>query len=165
MLSAFKISCENALSILTKKRELIYATHKVALITQHKLPNGEILLIANLHAINFVKNDDFNHELQTIKSAIASHKGAMIVAGDFNTWNTKRVESLQKFAHDLALSQVEFHDSTHLKRVFSNTLDHIFYRELQLLDSKIIDSKKMSDHNPIIARFRLIPHERSEDEK
>ena len=155
VLSAFKISCENDLSLLSKKKEFRYTTHKVSLITEHKISNGEKLIMVNLHAINFVKNSDFQNELESIKSVLISHKGAMIVAGDFNTWNTKRVGFLREFTSSLALKEVTFTDNTDLKKVFSNSLDYIFYRDLKLIDSKVINSKEISDHNPIIARFKL----------
>lgn len=156
VLSAFKISCEDELSLLTKKRELAYATHKVTLITKHNMSKNTQMMIVNLHAINFVKNSDFYNELNSIKAVIRLHKGPIIVAGDFNTWNVKRVNYLKEFTHDLSLIEVGFSDDKHVKKVFSNSLDYIFYRELKLTDSKVIDTKKISDHNPIIASFELI---------
>ncbi len=78
----------------------------------------------------------------------------MIVAGDFNTWNLKRVQYLNEFSDDLGLKKVEFSDEKDIKKIFSNSLDYIFYRDLDLIYSKVIDSKKISDHNPIIAKFR-----------
>lgn len=154
VLTAFKTSCEDELSLLTKKREFRYATHKISLITHHKFSNGKKVLIVNLHAINFVRSIDFKNELDNILQSIKSHSGAMIVAGDFNTWNLKRVEYLKNFAEHLGLKRVEFDDESSLKKVFSNSLDHIFYRELDLTYAKVIESKKISDHNPIIAKFR-----------
>ena len=156
VLSAFKISCDDTLSLLTKKQELAYATHKVTLITEHKLSNNKKLLIVNLHAINFVKNSDFYDELNSIKKIIKPHKGAMIVAGDFNTWNRKRVRFLKEFTSELSLKEVKFNDNTNIKKVFTNSLDYIFYRDLELIDSKVINSKNISDHNPIIATFNLV---------
>lgn len=155
VLSAFKISCEDEISLLTKKRELSYATHKVTLITRHKISRGDELVIVNLHAINFVKNSDFYMELENIKLTIKSHKGSMIVAGDFNTWNIERVEYLREFTHDLSLTEVYFNDNSKQKKVFANCLDYIFYRGLELSDSKVIDAKKFSDHNPILATFKF----------
>lgn len=154
VLSAFKSSCEDELSLLSKKREFRYATHKTSLITHHKFSNGKKILIVNLHAINFVKNSYFKIELDNLLESIKSHSGAMIVAGDFNTWNITRVEYLRKFAEHLELKKVEFEDEANLKKVFSNSLDYIFYRELELTYAKAIDSKKISDHNPIIAKFK-----------
>lgn len=155
VLSAFKISCEDVVPLLTKKRELAYMTRKSTLITQHEISHNKKLLIVNLHAINFVKNSDFFHELNAIEQKIKSHKGPMIVAGDFNTWNVQRVRFLKEFSDHLSLKKVCFEDDPNLKRVFSNSLDHIFYRDLELMDSKVMDSKKISDHNPIIATFNL----------
>ncbi len=154
VLSAFKTSCHNELSLLTKKRELRCATHKISLITHHKISDTDTLLIVNLHAINFVHNSDFKNELNTIHSTIKSHSGAMIVAGDFNTWNLKRVQYLGEFSADLGLKKVEFSDEKDIKKIFSNSLDYIFYRGLELTFSTVINSKKISDHNPIIAKFR-----------
>lgn len=155
VLSAFKSSCLNELSLLSKKQELRYATHKTTLITNHKISNEQTLLIVNLHAINFVKSADFKHELDEIYLSIKNHQGAMIVAGDFNTWNAKRVAYLKEFRNSLELKQVDFSDKKDIKRVFSNTLDYIFYRGVELVSSIVVDSKKISDHNPIIAKFKL----------
>lgn len=156
VLSAFKFSCENDISMLTQKKELAYMTHKTSLITEHKMVQGQKLLIVNLHAINFVKSSDFYSELNSIKLALISHKGPMIVAGDFNTWNRKRLIFLKEFTEALALKEVTFKDNTHLKKVFSYCLDYIFYRDLKLIHSKVLDSKKISDHNPIMAGFEVI---------
>ncbi len=155
VLSAFKVSCIDTHSLLTKKQELMFTTRKVTLITRHKISNDKELLIVNLHAINFVKNNDFIEELDKIRSVIKFHKDPMIIAGDFNTWNVSRVNTLKKFIHDLSLKKVEFTDDSNIKQVFSNSLDYIFYRDLKLKSSKAIDSKRISDHNPIIATFEL----------
>jgi len=156
VLSAFKSSCEAEFSLLSKRRELRYATHKVSLITHHRIPNNEILLVVNLHAINFVNNTDFKNELEHLYTSVRNHKGAMIVAGDFNTWNLKRVQLLNEFTHSLSLTKVDFGDDKHIKKIFANSLDHIFYRDLNLTYSEVIDSKKISDHNPIIAKFSTL---------
>lgn len=155
VMSAFRISCEDEMSLLTKKREFALATHKVSLLTRHKVSDGKELLIVNLHAINFVSSRAFRSELESIKLSIKSYKGPMIVAGDFNTWNVKRVRILKEFAHELSLNEVGLGKDSKVKKVFSNCLDYIFYRELKLTGSKVIDTKKISDHNPIIARFEF----------
>ncbi|MDK9693134.1 MAG: endonuclease/exonuclease/phosphatase family protein [Sulfurimonas sp.] len=153
VLSAFKSSCHGELSLLTKKRELRCATHKTTLLTHHKISEHTTLLIVNLHAINFVHNSDFKNELREIYEAIKMHNGAMIVAGDFNTWNLKRVHYLEEFSNDLELKKVAFESEKDIKKVFSNSLDYIFYRGLEVTFATVVDSKKISDHNPIIAKF------------
>ncbi|HUH41509.1 MAG TPA: endonuclease/exonuclease/phosphatase family protein [Sulfurimonas sp.] len=155
VLSAFKSSCHSEQAILSKKQELRYATHKTSLITHHKTSDDQTLLVVNLHAINFVKSSAFKHELDSLHVNIKNHQGAMIVAGDFNTWNAKRVAYLREFSSSLELTQVGFSNEKDIKRVFSNTLDYIFYRGVELISSTVVDSKKISDHNPIIAKFKL----------
>lgn len=155
VMSAFKSSCISEHSILSKKQELRYATHKTSLITHHKTSSEHSLLVVNLHAINFVKSSDFKHELDSLHVSIKNHQGAMIVAGDFNTWSAKRISYLREFSASLELQQVDYSHEKDIKRVFSNTLDHIFYRGVELVGSSVIDSKKISDHNPIIAKFKL----------
>ncbi|MGE4418932.1 MAG: endonuclease/exonuclease/phosphatase family protein [Sulfurimonas sp.] len=156
VMSAFKSSCEDEFALLSKKRELRCATHKVSLITYHKLKEDQILLVVNLHAINFVHNSDFKNELDYLYESISEHKGAMIVAGDFNTWNLMRVQFLNEFTHNLSLKKVEFSNEKHLKKIFTNSIDYIFYRDLDVTYSEVIDSKKISDHNPIIAKFSTL---------
>ena len=156
VMNAFKISCEEEMSLLTKKRELAYITHKVTLMTMHKISDRKKLLIVNIHAINFVSNAAFHSELKSIMLNIKSHKGPMIVAGDFNTWNVKRVEMLKEFIEELSLKEVGFGKDSKVKKVFSNCLDYIFYRGLELVDSKVIDTKKISDNNPIMAMFDIV---------
>ncbi len=156
VLSAFKSSCLGELSLLTKKRELRCATHKTTLLTHHKISEHTMLLIVNLHAINFVHNSDFKNELREIYEAIKTHSGAMIVAGDFNTWNLKRVQYLGEFIDDLGLKKVTFESEKDIKKIFSNSLDYIFYRGLKVTFATVVDSKKISDHNPIIAKFSTL---------
>ena len=156
VLSAFKSSCLGELSLLTKKRELRCATHKTTLLTHHKISEHTMLLIVNLHAINFVHNSDFKNELREIYEAIKTHSGAMIVARDFNTWNVKRVQYLGEFIDDLGLKKVTFESEKDIKKIFSNSLDYIFYRGLKVTFATVVDSKKISDHNPIIARFSTL---------
>jgi len=156
VLNAFHFFCEKDVLLLTKKRELKYATHKSSLMTIHKMKNNKSLAIVNIHAINFVQNSAFFNELNYLKSNIESYEGALIVAGDFNTWNKKRVRFLKKFVDDLSLKNVSFANDSHIKKVLKNNIDYVFYRGLEVLDSKVIDSKKISDHNPIVVHFTTL---------
>ncbi|MDX1808821.1 MAG: endonuclease/exonuclease/phosphatase family protein [Sulfurospirillaceae bacterium] len=156
VLSAFKIHCEDNLALLSKRREFRYLTHKSSLITTHKLNNSQKLLIVHVHAINFVKNSDFYNEIDYIKTNILSHKGAMILAGDFNTWNSKRSAYLREMTNELSLKEIIFEDDKHRKKFFTQHLDHIFYRGFNLLEAKVLNSKNISDHNPIIAKLAII---------
>ncbi|MCF6173142.1 MAG: endonuclease/exonuclease/phosphatase family protein [Campylobacteraceae bacterium] len=153
VMSAFKFSCQNYKKILTNSKELSFLTRKSSLFTLHKIGNSRELLIVNLHAINFVTTKIFKEELWRIKTQISTFQGALIVAGDFNTWNKKRVEILEEFTKQLSLKEVNYKDDKNIKRVFNKRLDYIFYRGLNLKASEVIKSIKFSDHNPIIVKF------------
>jgi len=138
---------------LTQAREVGLATHKTALITHHLLANGLTLIHVNIHAINFVRNKTFNKELKFLWSLLMHQTGPMIVSGDFNTWNKNRLRSLEKVAHRLDLQAVTFPDKRPIKTLLRQPLDHIFYRELTLLEAHAIAVPNISDHNPLIASF------------
>ncbi|MDD5158058.1 endonuclease/exonuclease/phosphatase family protein [Sulfurimonas sp.] len=142
-------------SLLSKHKESVLATHKSAVFSSYKLKNGETLLLVNLHAINFRGTNVYNKEMDQIIEVLRHHEGAMIVAGDFNSWNKKRMETLSKLAHTLHLQSVTMDHGHLIKSFMRHKLDHIFYRGIELKDSHVIDTAKHSDHNALYARFRI----------
>ena len=151
-----RTSFEKITPLLTQNREAAgIATHKSLLITTHKLPNQESLLVVNVHAINFVPLRIFLSELHRLKTNLETFKGAMVLAGDFNNWNKKRRWHLEHFCAELSLQKAEMKDEHHIKRINFQHLDHIFYRGLKLVDATAINTGKFSDHNPIYAKFSL----------
>jgi endonuclease/exonuclease/phosphatase (EEP) superfamily protein YafD len=155
VLSAAKASFEEIRSAITQTREVRLATHKSFLITTHLLPDGEPLLVVNIHSINFVPQKYFSQELKRIYALLNQHTGAMIVAGDFNNWTKKRQWHMEEFRRDLGLELAPMHSAHHIKRLFRKPLDHVFYRGLTLLEAKALDTGSFSDHNPIYARFAM----------
>lgn len=153
VMNAFKVSCESSKALLSKSQELKYMTHKSSLITRHLMAGQQKLLVVNLHAINFVTSRDFKGELDYIKAQVSSYDGPLIVAGDFNAWNFRRVALLRRFAQELFLTEVEFSCDKHIKKVFNKRLDYVFYRALSVEHSKVIKSDDFSDHNPIVVSF------------
>ena len=138
---------------LTHKRELLFSTKKSMLFTSHPFADGEMMHIVNMHGINFVSYTIFSQELSKIEAVIQECEGAMIVSGDFNNWSQRRIQALEEFRHRLCLEKASIQEEHHIKRVFSKPIDHIFYRGLKLVRAEAIDTKKVSDHNPIHARF------------
>ena len=112
------------------------------------------LLVANIHGINFTLGvDAYRIQLEKLHDSIAHHDGPMIVAGDFNSWSRERVLQMQAFVDRLALLKIEYaiNNKTH---VFGNAIDHVFYRQLELVKNKVLQVSS-SDHNPISVSFRL----------
>jgi endonuclease/exonuclease/phosphatase (EEP) superfamily protein YafD len=156
VLTATKIAFTTISPHLTHRREGGLITHKSMLITHHELPDGRTLHIVNIHGINFVSIKVFIKELEEIKSVLHSCSGPIIVAGDFNNWTKKRIMALETFQHALGLEKAEVQEGHHVKQIFEKPLDHIFYRDLELLKAEAIDTKRISDHNPIYATFNVI---------
>ncbi len=140
----------------TTKKEFGFATHKSLLITKHQICNNKMLHIVNLHAINFVSHKIFADELKKITTIIAKLDGALIVAGDFNSWSKKRFALLQAFQKELSLEKLEPENPHHIKHIFSQEIDHIYYRDIKVLHAVAIDTKNISDHNPLYGEFEVV---------
>lgn len=103
------------------------------------------LLAVNTHLINFVNLSKFKAQLQEIESIVATYQGAIILTGDFNTWNKSRWRMLYQMTARLNLTPVSFtaEDTKKIKSfLLSPPLDYIFYRGLvQKPDTaKVIDN-------------------------
>ncbi|MEA3523302.1 MAG: endonuclease/exonuclease/phosphatase family protein [Campylobacterota bacterium] len=155
VLSACKVSFDKIDNLLSSKKELGFTTHKSALLTKHTLHNTQTLYVLNLHAINFVTHDIFELELSNFKKKLKNYEGAFIIAGDFNSWNCKRMNSLERLKKEFSLQKAKIKNDKHLLQIFSFPIDHIFYRGLELLEANSIDTKGLSDHNPIYAKFKV----------
>ena len=139
---------------LTLKREFGLATHKSYIISKHPLSDKQSLLVINIHAINFVSSQYFLKELTLLKEQLLNHQGPLIVAGDFNVWSRQRKLYLLQFSRAAGLKQAYLSDAQHVKTYLKLPLDFIFYRGLWLREARAIKTK-VSDHNPIYARFAI----------
>lgn len=153
VLSASKVESLKALAYLSEGKESFMNTHKSLLVSTYAFEDGSILLILNVHAINFRENKRYNKEIERLLDLIREHKGPMIVAGDFNTWNKKRIGKLQELREKLSLEMVPFKQVDKVKSFFGNHLDFILYRGLELLNYKVDQKHAISDHNPLYAQF------------
>ncbi len=155
VLTASGYAFKEAQARLSSKREGMFATHKSYMLSHHSLAEGGSLLVVNVHAINFVRARQFSQEIERIKEEILEHKGPLIVAGDFNVWSRQRRLSLLRFCRSVGLRQAIMVDPHHVKTYRQHPLDFIFYRDLKLQETLAIDTSKVSDHNPLYARFKL----------
>ena len=156
LLTASSSGFESKHAGLSEKREFLVSTRKSTLLTTHSFADGESLCLLNMHGINFTSSKAFHLELEKVKSMLKSYSGAMIVSGDFNNWSKKRMQLLETFQDELSLTKAQIEEAHHIKRIFSKPIDHIFYRGVKLLRAEAIDTKKVSDHNPIYATFEKL---------
>ncbi len=147
---------KGAFSLLSIHQESMIRTHKSAIFSYYPLHNGGMLLLVNLHAINFHTSKVYHREIETVFEKIHHHQGAMIVTGDFNSWNHKRMDILLKLAERMHLSAVAMEHEHLIKSFMKYKLDHIFYRGVKLIEHTVIDVKRCSDHNALYARFGSI---------
>ncbi|WKE64859.1 endonuclease/exonuclease/phosphatase family protein [Gallaecimonas kandeliae] len=155
VLTAANVAFDDLIPLLSRHRELRFATHKSAMISLHLLGDGQSLLVANVHAVNFVHHKRFLAEMEQLIERLHRHAGPMVVAGDFNVWSPRRKRYLEAFAKAAGLTEAVMEDRHHVKSLFQLPLDFIFYRGLKLEMATAIDTDVVSDHNPIYARFSL----------
>ena len=155
VLTAAQCSFDDITSSLSTTKELGFISHKSFLISKHKLQNTQTLYLVNIHAINFVSLKSFAFELEKIKQNLLELDGPLIIGGDFNNWNKKRLKLLGNFQKELGLNKLKIEEMHHVKQIFSQAIDHIYYRGIKPLQAVAIDTKNISDHNPIYALFEL----------
>ncbi len=154
VITAGRIHVQESKAFLSTEREMYVGTHKSLLLSKYCFEDGTELLLVNIHAINFRENSAFEREKERLLNFLASYEGALVVAGDFNTWNNRRAEKLDNIGTKLGLKQVPF--SKEVKSILGNPIDFIFYRGLKLEKSRVDDDHGISDHHPLFAKFKKI---------
>ena len=154
VLTASRVESGDAQAYLSEGKESFLGPHKSLLINTYPFEDGSILLVLNVHAINFRENKRYFRELERFLELMKQHNGPMIIAGDFNSWNKKRLEKLHRLKEELALNRVPFKQIDEVKSFMGNHLDFIFYRGMELLEFSALNNQGLSDHNPLFAQFR-----------
>jgi endonuclease/exonuclease/phosphatase (EEP) superfamily protein YafD len=135
-----------------REREPLLRMAKSALVTVYPLSDGRLLMVVNIHAINFsLGTEIYSKQLNSIGELISRHAGPVVMAGDFNAWSRQRINALYRFAGSIALQEVMFLTDLR-RRAFGRPLDFIFYRDLQVTESHVLDTRA-SDHNPLLVEF------------
>lgn len=143
-------------STLSEGKEVFIYTYKAKLLTAYHFKDGSRLTVLNLHMINFRGNYRFKIEVDLLFEAINNCDGAVIVAGDFNTWNKKRLNILYKKTKEFNLKEVEFPKNSPVKSFLGNSLDFIFYKGLSVEKVFVENVPNLSDHNPLFVKFKKI---------
>ena len=156
VLTASRVQSSYAKAYLSEGKEVFIGPHKSLLLTSYLFKDKSKILVLNVHAINFRENERYNKELERFFNFIKTYEGALIIAGDFNSWNIKRREKLYASVSKLKMKTVSFGSSQDVKSFLGNHLDFIFYKGLELLDSSVAKAELYSDHNPLFARFKKI---------
>lgn len=135
-------------------------TKKMLLATYYPLQNAKdtdpssALLVVNSHLINFVSFNKFKAHLDQVFSPLKLHQGPIIMAGDFNTWNNKRLSYFNQLAQLFSLTQVTVKRRPKASHLYKH-LDHIYCRGLDTMNTHVHSNIRSSDHFPISVTFRL----------
>lgn len=134
-------------------REPFVHTPKMILASEYGLDGGEDnLLVVNVHAINFVTSKKFKRQMAQAAGVIKGHKGPVILAGDFNSWNRVRRDFLSNLIVELKLKEADIENRPRALHIHSR-YDHVFYRGLKVVSALCHNHIKSSDHAPIKIRF------------
>ena len=146
---------EPSFSCSLRKPEPLIRVPKTAMITLYPVEDrNENLLVGNIHMINFTMGSDaFRSQLESLEKVLNQHQGPIIIAGDFNSWNDKRCAIVDEVFSRLNLKEVTFLKDNR-SFLFGETVDRVFYRGLEVIDSKSLQVKS-SDHNPVLVTFKL----------
>jgi len=130
---------------------------KSALITRYRLQGtNEELAVANVHSINFaVSLGDYRAQLEAIAQELSGHRGPVIVAGDFNTWNPMRMRTVDDVMRQMRLAPV-LPGIDLRSRFLGHQVDHVFVRGLDVVEARA-PKVGSSDHNPVLAILRHTP--------
>jgi endonuclease/exonuclease/phosphatase (EEP) superfamily protein YafD len=129
--------------------EPITKTKKMSLACLYPIANShQQLLVVNAHLINFVSIDKFMSHLKGVFEVLNAHRGPVIMAGDFNTWNRQRLKYLQSLATAFALNEVVITRRPRMHHLFQH-LDHIYCRGLRTNHVHVHTNIHTSDHFPV----------------
>lgn len=135
--------------------EPVVKTQKLLLETHYSLAEkSQQLMVLNMHAINFVGVRKYVDQLEQLQGALKSHSGPVLLAGDFNTWNPKRLSLFRECAAEANLVEASMARRSNIRHLHQH-LDHVFYRGLSLYSIESLANISSSDHAPIKATFRV----------
>ncbi|MCA1786061.1 MAG: endonuclease/exonuclease/phosphatase family protein, partial [Desulfobacteraceae bacterium] len=153
VLTAATADIHSKTDVMSLARETMISTQKNALMTRYWLGSGDLLLVVNIHAVNFTSRAWYQWEFSRLLKTLQHHRGPLILAGDFNCWNRSRQRIVNDLARSLTLRQARPRRTRFVKHFFGFELDRIYYRHLHLLHMDALENRVFSDHNPLVARF------------
>ena len=156
VMTASNVYSHYAESILSKKTEFLFKTHKSSLANHYTFSDKKPLIIINVHAINFKNARIYAEEIKQLYDYILPFTNtAIVIAGDFNSWNKRRRDLVNGFCGSLGLTLVHFEDQHRIKKFAKYPLDLVMYKNLDCQLAVAVDGHKISDHNPLLLKFTI----------
>ncbi len=111
--------------------------------------SSQTMLVMNIHGMNVTKQIVFERQIIEAFKVIETHSGPVIFGGDFNTRSKDRMEFLRKLAKANELKEVAFENDDERMTVMGNPLDHVFIRNFQVKEARVLPEIETSDHKPL----------------
>jgi endonuclease/exonuclease/phosphatase (EEP) superfamily protein YafD len=129
---------------------------KAALITHYRIAGREeTLAVVNVHAINFTfGTGEYGAQLDAAGETLRSHRGPIVFAGDFNTWNEERSAVVRALARRLGLVPVDLTVDERTRFMGGRIFDWVYARGLEVVAASAWRVES-SDHNPVSVTFRV----------
>ena len=155
----------------SRHREMGMIAPKVSLVTEYPLTSGQRLLAVNVHLLNFERWSvkKIRHQLEELHSIMSRHSGPILMVGDFNTWNQKRLDLVRRITRSVNLKEViDFPQGRRTgdrQSQFWNEvlgiekdlpLDRVFYSGFSPDAARVLDYDS-SDHRPMLVKLTLHP--------
>jgi endonuclease/exonuclease/phosphatase (EEP) superfamily protein YafD len=154
VLTATRVRPEKACTL--RAYEPLLGIPKTMLITHYRLAGrDDTLAVANLHAINFTLGiDAYGAQLDAVADALSGHRGPIVVAGDFNTWNDDREAAVRALATRLSLVPAAFEADARTHFMGGHIFDRVYGKGVEFVAAAAWNVTS-SDHNPLLVDFRI----------
>jgi len=167
-LSRFRL--ENSIHVISPGREGFLFTPKTSLISFKDLPDGQSLMLINVHMLNFVPMSRLREYLAEVYAYAQHHDGPLIVGGDFNTWSNARLKAVREFSDSLGMAEAYAYRESgdepfswfFLLKPFLHdrldaSLDRWFCRGFEVVACRKLGGFYSSDHVPVLLQVRVLP--------
>lgn len=128
----------------------VKAPKTIVMATYPLTGTSQELLVLSIHGMNFRGNEGIEKQIKQILPKIKSHDGPVLFAGDFNTKNNRRLETVRSLLKEAGLTRVQWENPNEGKQ-----LDDAFVRGLvihrALINRETIDLG--SDHPALEINF------------
>ncbi|MBM4250969.1 MAG: endonuclease/exonuclease/phosphatase family protein [Deltaproteobacteria bacterium] len=147
-------TCDEPQRIICKYPEPIFKTPKAALIKKYPIAGmDESLLVINIHATLVRRKRAAIEEMQHLLERLPTHRGPMILAGDFNTFTPGYLRAVADVLSQIGLNYVPIPNDP---RPTTQALDQLFCRGLEVRSIRVDTSFRNSDHFPILAEMKVL---------
>ncbi len=139
--------------ILCINPEPIFKTPKVTLVSCFPLAESEHpLLVINTHATLIRTPAKALDEIQNVLSRLPIHEGPAIFAGDFNTFTPKYLKVIEEELFRFGFEHVKISNDP---RKYAAKLDHVFVKNLEVINVNVETHIQTSDHFPISLSLKV----------